>query len=86
MSLDTEQAQPPDGKSALAVIAPSTAAVLALAACSAAPAPASSSSSSAGSLFSHVTLGSAQPARVNVQPLPPPVVTLSHAQIAEIKG
>ena len=33
-----------------------------------------------------VTSGTAQVARVNFQPLPPPVVTLSHAQIARIRG
>ena len=33
-----------------------------------------------------VTSGTAQLARVNFQPLPPPIVTLSDAQIAKIKG
>ena len=33
-----------------------------------------------------VTSGTAQLARVNFQPLPPPVVTLSDAQIARIRG
>ena len=33
-----------------------------------------------------VTSGTAQLARVNFQPLPPPVVTLSDAQIAGIRG
>jgi ABC-type phosphate transport system substrate-binding protein len=33
-----------------------------------------------------VTSGTAQLARVNFQPLPPPIVTLSDAQIARIRG
>jgi hypothetical protein len=99
--LDAEQAQPPSGRRAgtraMAAIAVSAAA-LALAACSA---PASSpgfspaAASSSGPVRAQdlrafltwaITSGIAQLARVNFEPLPPSIITLSTAQIAKIKG
>jgi len=41
---------------------------------------------SAAALARAITSGTAQLARVNFEPLPPSVVTLSTAQIAKIKG